>query len=90
MRNASDKLPPLCAKYGHQLGRGTRGVEQILEDFGALDRIAVALASEEQNNVALTGPAGCGKTSTSSRSSSTKGATRASRDGASSCSTSTL
>ena len=64
MRNASDKLPPLCAKYGRQLGRGTRGVEQILEDFGALDRIAVALASEEQNNVALTGPAGCGKTST--------------------------
>lgn len=64
MRNAADKLPPLCAKYGRQLGRGTRGVEQILEDFGALDRIAVALASEEQNNVALTGPAGCGKTST--------------------------
>ncbi len=63
MKKAQDKLPPLCAKYGRQLGRGTRGIEHILEDTAALDRIAVALASEEQNNVALTGPAGCGKTS---------------------------
>lgn len=61
---ASAKLPPLCARYGRELNGRSGGVEQILEDFVALDRIAVALASEEQNNVALTGPAGCGKTST--------------------------
>ncbi|MDO5115023.1 MAG: AAA family ATPase [Synergistaceae bacterium] len=64
MNEKRKKLPPLCAKYGHPLNGSTRGVEQILEDYGALDRIAVALASQEQNNVALTGPAGCGKTST--------------------------
>lgn len=58
------RLPPLCAKYGRPLDGRTEGLDQILEDFGALDRIAVALASEEQNNVALTGPAGCGKTAT--------------------------
>lgn len=58
------KLPPLCAKYGRELNGRTSGVDQILEDYAALDRIAVALASEEQNNVALTSPAGCGKTTT--------------------------
>ncbi|MDO4988297.1 MAG: AAA family ATPase [Synergistes sp.] len=58
------KLPPLCAKFGRELNGRTDGIEQILEDYAALDRIAVALASREQNNVALTGPAGCGKTTT--------------------------
>ena len=58
------KLPPLCAKYGHELNTKSEGISQILADYDALDRIAVALASEEQNNVALTGPAGCGKTTT--------------------------
>lgn len=58
------KLPPLCAKYGRELNGRMEGLAQILEDFPSLDRIAVALASEEQNNVALTGPAGCGKTTT--------------------------
>lgn len=58
------KLPPLCAKYGRELDGNIKGLEQILEDTAALDRIAVALASAEQNNVALTGPAGCGKTTT--------------------------
>lgn len=58
----SGKLPPLCAKYGRLLNGRSGGVEQILEDASALERIAVALASEEQNNVALTGAAGCGKT----------------------------
>ena len=58
------KLPPLCAKYGRELDGNLKGLEQILEDTAALDRIAVALASAEQNNVALTGPAGCGKTTT--------------------------
>ena len=62
--NRSRKLPPLCAKYGRVLDGRTKGIEQILEDLRALDRIAIALASEEQNNVALTGPAGCGKTTT--------------------------
>lgn len=56
------KMPPLCAKYGRLLNGRTGKIEQILADYHALDRIAVALASEEQNNVALTGPAGCGKT----------------------------
>lgn len=58
------KLPPLCAKYGRELDGSLKGLEQVLEDTTALDRIAVALASAEQNNVALTGPAGCGKTTT--------------------------
>ncbi|MEG1602897.1 MAG: AAA family ATPase [Cloacibacillus sp.] len=61
---AHQKLPPLCAKFGRALNGETKGLEQILQDDAALDRIAVALASEEQNNVALTGPAGCGKTTT--------------------------
>ena len=64
MTSKNAKLPPLCGKFGRELNGRTSGVEQILEDYAALDRIAVALASEEQNNVALTGPAGCGKTST--------------------------
>lgn len=64
MNLRSGKLPPLCAKYGRELNCKSGGIEQILEDYTALDRIAVALASEEQNNVALTGPAGCGKTTT--------------------------
>lgn len=62
--STSRSLPPLCAKYGRILDGKTKGMEQILEDLRALDRIAIALASEEQNNVALTGPAGCGKTTT--------------------------
>ncbi|MDO4560151.1 MAG: AAA family ATPase [bacterium] len=64
MSLTTGKLPPLCAKYGRELNGKSGGIEQILEDYAALDRIAVALASEEQNNVALTGPAGCGKTTT--------------------------
>ena len=64
MININKELPPLAAKYGRPLNSQTKGVDQILEDFSSLDRIAVALASEEQNNVALTGPAGCGKTAT--------------------------
>lgn len=64
MNTGSGKLPPLCAKYGRELNGRSGGVDQILEDFSALDRIAVALSSEEQNNVALTGAAGCGKTAT--------------------------